>query len=118
MQDVSEVGRLDIMGHEWVVNSFRPDADPGGTYDLGQCDTNQQQIYVAYCHCNGTLLPLSLQRASFLHELTHAVDWYAGTGLTEEQVEVFSNVLFQVIVHNPEALDFRGTPAVEGVGNA
>lgn len=80
-----------INGEEWrilLVSPFHPMLRrTDGQFTLGSCDDNSKTIYI-----NNTIDPIKLKKV-LNHEITHAVMFSYDVYLTNEQEEIFADLI-------------------------
>jgi len=70
---------------------------------VGQHDYSGKEIRIASETFNGEVICDSSIVVAFIHEILHAVDYVSGSRIFEENettIEVFSEILFSVLVDN------------------
>src|SRR3990167_10234406 len=82
---------LKVAPHRYQI-TYEDLPSVGDSKLLGQTDNSELTIKI------DKSMTETKQVETFLHEAVHAMDDWAGTGFTEDQVERFSKVLYQVLV--------------------
>lgn len=83
-----------VGGHIYKVEITKTSEESKGHNNWGRTNHAKLKIYI------DRELATSKQEETYLHELVHAIDFHMGTKLKEEQVERFSNGLYQVLKDN------------------
>jgi len=91
-----------VAGHKLEIRDVEEIFDRKAGYGIGSFYKNAGYIEIAQKNGNEDVLPESIRYATLIHEILHAVNYFNNFDrMNEQQIDIMSQGLFQVIRDNP-----------------